>query len=91
MGLYLDDVKEMIEEQPDKSYYEREFRRMITLGEAVEWDRIDLLGVEHDIKRTLDLNLEQKRDFKVTPRTGAELMKGQYDSRPWKIEGEKEK
>jgi predicted transcriptional regulator len=84
-GLTLQDVKGLIKAQPDSYEYSKMIRSKVSLGEALQV-RFEELGLEVDKPGTMSLLVEHDRQFEILPRTGRELLKKKYTSRPWKIE-----
>lgn len=83
-GLTLDDLIAMMKANPDSNVYRKTIRRMVTLGEAVEGD-IRTLGTMRDYSAAIDLSGEHDRVFPTCPRTGKELLRKKFKSRPFRI------
>jgi len=87
-GLRLSDVLEMVRAHPRRNYYERTLRRRLTLGDALAQDRLNELGKEMDFSVSLNLIAPQHdRDFPKLPKTGEQLLRNKYRSRPLRIGG----
>ena len=57
----------------------------VTLRRAVQENKLDKLGALEDITKTVDVAYELKRAYRESPKTGGELLSGQYKSTPWDI------
>jgi hypothetical protein len=86
LGLDLEVVKALIQSDPGKSYWETKRRRLLTLGEAVEWDCLNKVGEMADFRITVDLNsVDRDRKFRRYPKTGTQLLAKQYTSKAFEV------
>lgn len=85
-GLYIDELKSLIQKNPTRSYWQTTKPRLLTLGNAVEWSAIDRIGEEVDIRTSVDLNIAHDRYFPKLPRSGRDILSKKYMSRPYTIE-----
>lgn len=82
-GLYLDDVVELMKSHPRKKFYEVIKKRPISLSEAVNRNRLDLLGQEIDTSSSIDLlRISHDRHFPKLPKSGESLLNNIFDSVP---------
>jgi hypothetical protein len=85
-GLTLDDVLGMIAASPRKGHYDKEVRRVVTLGDAVEYKRLDDLGMVKPMYASLDFfRIQHDRAYKVLPKTGEQLLRNKYKSEAMRI------
>lgn len=85
-GLTLDDVLGMIAASPRKGHYEKEVQRVVTLGDAVEYKRLDDLGMVKPMYASLDFfRIQHDRAYKVLPKTGEQLLRNKYKSEAQRI------
>jgi hypothetical protein len=83
-GINYQVLKEAIEEHPNSSIYSVDLSKRVTLSEALRLD-FSLIGTTQKFGSTIDLNLartSQDRIFRQFPKTGKELLGGQYISEP---------
>lgn len=85
LGLTYDQAIELIKANPRRSYWENRRRRVVTLGEAIEHNRIDLVGVTNEFRTSIDLNIIRDRCFDKMPRKGSELLKNIYTSNAYDV------
>lgn len=83
-SLTYDKVKELIENNPDAKEYKLSKMNPVTIAEALngKWDK---LGTLQEINKYIGIGQDEKRCYKVRPKNGGELLKGQFRSEPWDI------
>lgn len=82
-GLKLQDIKDMIQEHPNKGYYTKTLKRRLTLKEAVSMNRLEDIGKYINFNSSINLaNLDPDRKFKKLPKTGKQLLTNHYKSQP---------
>ena len=85
-SIYMDQVRDMVSDDLLSCRWKRIHKKIVTLGEAIQWNEIGQLGLEHDFDITLDLSLlNHTRSFKKFPTTGRQLLSEQFVSTPRKI------
>ncbi len=85
-GLYLQDILDMINKEPDKSYYSQETVKNIILHRAINDSELENIGKERKYYSSINLyNMEHEREFEELPLTGYELINRVYDSKPKKV------
>lgn len=82
-GLTLEVVLGMIKAHPRKTYYAQITLRQVTLGEALSSSRFKDLGKYAEVFSSIDFNLqEHDREFESLPKTGEQLLKRKFRSKP---------
>lgn len=85
-GLTLDEILDMFNAHPNTGYYERILPGRVTLGEALEADRLKDVGRLVDKRTSIDfLRQHHDREFKKVPMTGRQVLSNCYDSVPYKV------
>ena len=86
-GLRLEDIMAMLEEHPNKGYYEKQLKRRVTLGDALgDSGKFGDLGQEKTMVTTIDLyRMSHDRVFAKLPQTGGALLKNKYRSKPRRV------
>lgn len=85
-GLTLLVIKKMIEEHPKVGHYETRLKRRLTLADALVKDRLQDIGKEIELSSSIDFYQQQHdRVFPKVPKTGEQLIKNKYNSRPIEI------
>lgn len=88
LGLDLQKIKALIETKPTASYWQVTKKRVLTLGEACEWNALDRLGELRDFRISVDLNtIDRDRKFRRYPKTGAELLTKHFTSKAIRVKG----
>jgi hypothetical protein len=83
-GINYGTLMGMIEKSPDSAIYSVDLLKRVTMGEALRID-FALIGTVQKFGSTIDLNharTSQDRIFRKFPKTGKELLGGQYASEP---------
>jgi hypothetical protein len=84
-GLSLQDILSLIEEHPQKNIYTKTFKKVVTLGDALN-SKFEDLGKIRDTFSTINLiTMQHDRVFNDLPLTGGQLMKNIYKSIPQHI------
>lgn len=78
-------LKNSIEQEPLKQNYTLSKYTCLTLGKAIQENRLKDLGNIEQVNRTLDITYEAKRAFSGRPKNGQELLQNKYISTPWDI------
>lgn len=87
-GLNYDQIVSLIEKKPRQSYYTTKLRRRQTLEESIQLGDLNGLGRMKETTSSFDLNLLRgatDRNYSQFPKTGQELLNGQFSSKPIKI------
>lgn len=85
-GLTLYEILGMFSRHPNTSYYERLLPGRVTLGEALEADRLADVGREVDKRTSIDfLRQHHDREFKKVPMTGRQAVSNHYGSVPYRV------
>lgn len=85
-GLTLDEILDMFNTHPNTSYYERLLPGRVTLGEALEADRLGDVGRLVDKRTSIDfLRQHHDREFKKVPMTGRQVLSKHYESVPYRV------
>lgn len=72
-------------QNPKLSSYQMEKWSPITLKKACQQNKLDKLGQMERIIRSVDLDVDEKRDYPLKPKNGRMLLHTQYKSIPWDI------
>lgn len=72
-------------QNPKLSSYRMEKWSPITLRKSCQQNKLDKLGQMEKIIRSVDLDVDEKRDYPLKPKNGRMLLHTQYKSRPWDI------
>jgi hypothetical protein len=76
----------MISNNPEGRYYYKVIPRTVTLGEAMSYNKFEMLGKVRDTYSAIDLILlNPEREFERLPKTGKELIENKYKSRPFEV------
>lgn len=84
-SLDYDRLMADIKANPDAAEYEYRKLTPMTLGKALNENRLAELGDMVEIVKIVDVTLAQKRDYIESPRSGKELLEGKFKSVPWDI------
>lgn len=88
-GINYDEIMQMIAKNPNSDMYVKIQKRMMTLGKAIELDRLDKIGQMCDFTTTINVKtITQDRDFDDLPETGRELLENKYNSKPYHVDEE---
>lgn len=86
-GLNYDQIVKLINEHPRETFYTANLYRRQTLEESVQLNDLNGLGKMKQTSSSIDINLlrsNNDRQFLSYPRSGQELLNGQYQSEPLK-------
>lgn len=78
-------LRRLIEQEPEARSYKVDTLSTVTLGEAIQQQRLEDLGRVESVSRTIDL-YEQKRVYFESPKTGKDLLARSYQSIPYPVE-----
>jgi hypothetical protein len=84
-SLYYKDIVELINKQPEETYYETTKLRRLTLAEAVDKGELDKVGDMVNMAARLDLTMartEQDYQFSDYPNCGEDLLECKYYGQP---------
>jgi hypothetical protein len=87
-GINYDMLLEMLEAEPDKSYYGVAKQRMQTLEESLEGNNFEDMGKVKDYWTAVDFTpgmTRHDRKFNKLPVTGGDLLNNVYTSKPLKV------
>jgi len=85
-GLTLDEVLSLIKAHPSRAYYEKTLRRRLTLGDAINQDRLQDIGKEMDFSVSINLlYATHDRAFDKLPSNGRQLLSRKFRSKPIKV------
>jgi hypothetical protein len=79
-------LKSEIEANPDAQEYTMVRKSPITLGKALQENKLDFLGDIVDTKRSVNVTVESKRMFPEMPSCGRDLLEHQYSSLPLSVD-----
>jgi len=82
-GLLLDDIISLMQSKPSANMWARTISRRATLGDAMVRGNLSLLGQTITVPTTVHLKQEHNRVFHPAPRTGKDLLKKVYRSKPY--------
>lgn len=80
-----DQLVEMINRDPDADAYELQRVIAVSLGTAVEDKRLEDIGKLEPVSRVINITYDKKRRYRQRPKTGEELLSGQYKSLPYDV------
>jgi len=82
-GLYIDEIIDMIEKEPNKNYYSKETIKNVLLSRVENNEEI---GKERSYYSSINLwDLQPERDFDKLPTTGKELLRNRYNSKARRV------
>lgn len=85
-GLVLADILDLIRKHPGAGFYSKDLTRRLTLADALAQDRLDIIGQEVQLRSSIDLyQQEHDREFRKLPKTGGQLLKNKYHSKPVEV------
>jgi hypothetical protein len=79
-------LKSEIESNPDAQEYTMVRKSPITLGKALQENKLDQLGDIVDTRRSVNVTVESKRMFPEMPTCGRDLLEHQYSSLPLSVD-----
>jgi hypothetical protein len=82
-SLQYDWLIDQIKQNPKASEYKMTKLSPVTLGKAIQQNRIEDLGKLEEITKTVDVTYELKRMYKKLCNNGGNLLKYKYESFPW--------